>query len=224
MRKFQPDLVILDGIRDLVNDINDGVMAQDVIERLMHLASELHCCLVCILHQNKGSEDKNLRGWIGTELKNKAFEVYECTKDADRVFTWRQTDTRKYDIVDKLLYTVSEDGIPQLCSVEEIPENHSSSPLDGRPAMNQKYLLGYEGKYPQLDTEALFTDAFRPGEKKSASALQATVMNMANITSYNFYNRQRERAVTMGIIVQEKDAENHIIYTCPKKPGGGSLF
>lgn len=39
MRKYNPDLVILDGIRDLVNDINDGIMAQDVIERLMHLAS-----------------------------------------------------------------------------------------------------------------------------------------------------------------------------------------
>ena len=50
---YEPDLVILDGIRDLVADINDGVIAQDCIERLMHLASEKRCCIVCILHQNK---------------------------------------------------------------------------------------------------------------------------------------------------------------------------
>ena len=33
--RYQPDLVVLDGIRDLVADINDGVVAQDTIERLM---------------------------------------------------------------------------------------------------------------------------------------------------------------------------------------------
>ena len=85
---YHPDLVILDGIRDLVADINDGVIAQDCIERLMHLASEERCCIVCILHQNKSTEDRNLRGWIGTELKNKAFEVYECSKSSERIFTW----------------------------------------------------------------------------------------------------------------------------------------
>ena len=225
MRKYKPDLVILDGIRDLVNDINDGVMAQDVIERLMHLASEQHCCLVCILHQNKGTEDKNLRGWIGTELKNKAFEVYECTKDADRIFTWSQTDTRKYDIVDKLKYTVGEDGIPRLCSVEQMLENQSSSSLssslDGRPALNPKYLMGYDGKFALLNIEALFCDAFRPGEQKSAAALQATIMSMANITSYKFYNRRREEALAQGVIVQGRNAEGHIVYTCPTKNSHG---
>ena len=65
----------VDGIRDLVNDINDGVLAQEVMEELLHLATERNCCIVCVLHQNKGSEDHNLRGWIGTELMNKAFEA-----------------------------------------------------------------------------------------------------------------------------------------------------
>lgn len=110
----KPDLVILDGIRDLVNDINDGVMAQDVIERLMKMASQTKCCIVCILHQNKNAEDKNLRGFLGTELRNKAFEVYECVKSPDRVFSVKQTDTRKYDITEKLQYTVRQDGIPRL--------------------------------------------------------------------------------------------------------------
>ena len=73
---YRPDLVIVDGIRDLINDINDGVLAQSVLERLMHLASAVGCCMVCVLHQNKSAEDHNLRGWIGTELMNKAFEVY----------------------------------------------------------------------------------------------------------------------------------------------------
>ena len=68
VRHYHPDLVILDGIRDLVADINDGIVAQDCIERLMHLASDERCCIVCILHQNKSVEDRNLRGWIGTGI------------------------------------------------------------------------------------------------------------------------------------------------------------
>lgn len=221
MRRYRPDLVILDGIRDLVSDINDGVMAQEVIERLMHLASELHGCITCILHQNKAAEDKNLRGWIGTELKNKAFEVYECEKDADRIFSWRQTDTRKYDIVDRLKFTVGDDGIPQLCSVEQLLRQGAGGPAggaEGRVAINPRYLVGYDDRFPVLNIPALFVDAFRPGEVKSGSALQATVMRMASITSYRFYNRCREDALSQGVIVQHAGTDGHVCYICPSKP------
>lgn len=217
MRHVRPDFVILDGIRDLVNDINDGVMAQDVIERLMHLASGLNCCLTCILHQNKGAEDKNLRGWIGTELKNKAFEVYECTKDSDRIFTWSQTDTRKYDIVDKFKFTVDEHGIPQVCSVEQMLEAQQSNNTfkatpESRPMFNEKYIISRKGRYVEFNIKALFSDAFRPGEVKSAMALQAVVMKIANFSSYKFYNARRVEALAKGIIMQEKDAKGHITY------------
>ena len=80
IKRCKPDLVIVDGIRDLVNDINDGVLAQEVMEELLHLATQHDCCIVCVLHQNKSGEDHNLCGWIGTELMNKAFEVYSCEK------------------------------------------------------------------------------------------------------------------------------------------------
>ena len=99
VERYDPDLVIVDGIRDLVNDINDGVLAQEVMEELMQMAALKNCCIVCVLHQNKGSEDHNLRGWIGTELMNKAFEVYSCEKLLpQRIFKLEQTLTRKYDI------------------------------------------------------------------------------------------------------------------------------
>ena len=52
IERYDPDLVIVDGIRDMVNDINDGPLAQSVLERLMHLASDVACGMVCVLHQN----------------------------------------------------------------------------------------------------------------------------------------------------------------------------
>ena len=60
VERYDPDLVIVDGIRDLVNDINDGVLAQEVMEELMQMAALKNCCIVCVLHQNKGSEDQTL--------------------------------------------------------------------------------------------------------------------------------------------------------------------
>ena len=222
IKEYHSDLVILDGIRDLVNDINDSVMAQDVIERLMHIASEQNCCIVTILHQNKGAEDKNLRGWIGTVLRNKAFEVYECIKDSDRIFTWCQTDTRKYDIMDKLKYTVGEDGIPVLCSVDLLLETAKKdsqfrTDFESRPRFNEEYVIHGEDNHIVINIEKLFTAAFKPGEELPANILQERVMSMCNITSYKFYNYRREEALSKGIIVQRQDANKHHIYTCPSK-------
>lgn len=218
MQKCHPDLVILDGIRDLVNDINDGVLAQDVIERLMHLASDAQCCLVCILHQNKGAEDKNLRGWIGTELLNKAFEVYECQKDADRIFSWSQSHTRKYDILDTLKFSVDDAGIPRLCSVEELLTSKNKATFDEfqsyRPAFNPKYVAFRDGRDFEIDVKGLFSDALPPGATLTSIQLQEKAMHMANITSYKFYNKLREKALAMDVIQQVSGEGGRIYYSC----------
>ena len=108
-----PDLVIFDGIRDVVGDINNYQEAQTVLGKLLSIASFSNACIVCVLHQNKSLEDKTLRGALGTELQNKSFETYECQKDPDtRIFSMRQTATRKYDITQKLEFTVNTEGLP----------------------------------------------------------------------------------------------------------------
>ena len=109
----QPDLVIFDGIRDVVGDINNYQEAQTVLEKLLGTASYLNTCIVCVLHQNKSLEDKTLRGALGTELQNKSFETYECQKDPDtRIFCMRQIATRKYDITAKMEFSVDSNGLP----------------------------------------------------------------------------------------------------------------
>lgn len=75
IRTIMPDIAIIDGIKDLMTDINDAVQATLIMEKLMALAKVQNCCIVCVLHQNKGEQDRNMRGSIGTELTNKAFEV-----------------------------------------------------------------------------------------------------------------------------------------------------
>ena len=59
-------LVVIDGIRDLVYDINSPSEATCVISKLMQWTDEHQIHLHTILHQNKS--DENARGHIGTEM------------------------------------------------------------------------------------------------------------------------------------------------------------
>ena len=212
VRHYHPDLVILDGIRDLVADINDGIIAQACLERLMHLASDERCCIVCILHQNKSVEDRNLRGWIGTELKNKAFEVYECSKSSERIFTWGQTDTRKYDILDTLKFAVNDDGIPYLCSEEQLKEamfQAQKKAAEDRQSANKtlapfnpKYVKGKEGRKTLFDLPSLFKAVMDEGVEYDDGNLRTKLSLESNIVTDHVLSEQIQRAIADGIILQ----------------------
>lgn len=76
-----PDLglVIIDGIRDFLYDINSPSEATDIISRFMQWTDDRQIHIHTILHQNKN--DENARGHIGTELNNKAETVMQVEVD-----------------------------------------------------------------------------------------------------------------------------------------------
>lgn len=72
--------VVIDGIKDLINSINDEVEASKMANNLLRWTEDNHIHIVTVLHQNKG--DNNARGHIGTELINKAETVLTVTVDS----------------------------------------------------------------------------------------------------------------------------------------------
>ena len=211
---YGPDLVIVDGIRDLVNDINDGVLAQEVMEELMHLADDKKCCIVCILHQNKGSEDHNLRGWIGTELMNKAFEVYACEKlMPQRIFKVEQTLTRKYDIEQTLYFEVDPEGLPRLTAVPI--ESGSESKSERLPNLNREYIVNEDDGSWRIDTKRLFLDAFNGSEELSGSEMRSRVMQLSGISVPYFYNRVLNEAVDSGHVLRSTNGHLTIYHPAP---------
>jgi hypothetical protein len=182
-----------------VNDINDGMLAQEVMEELMHLATEHDCCIVCVLHQNKSGEDHNLRGWIGTELMNKAFEVYSCEKlMPQRIFSLEQTLTRKYDIERTMYFEVGDDGLPVI----------SSNPSQGRekergeqlPPLNQTYRVCDEEGRRSFDVMRLFLDAMRGEDEVGGGELRERVMQLSGIAIPFKYNQLLTEALNQKII------------------------
>jgi hypothetical protein len=79
------DLVVIDGIRDLVTDINSAEQATEIVGKLMKWSydRELHICTV--LHQNKA--DDNARGHIGTEIVNKSETVIQVAKAKNKEYS-----------------------------------------------------------------------------------------------------------------------------------------
>ena len=229
VRYRKPDLVILDGLRDLVSDINDGVIAQNVMERLMHLASEHHCAIVCVLHQNKSIEDHNPRGWIGTELKHKAFEMYECAKSSERIFTWSQTDTRKYDIPEGLSFAVNDDGIPYRCTEKQLLEAQYEAQRKlvakmeksgGRPNkpyvdLNPKY-AHKEGRRHVFDVKLLFRDIMMPGQPYQEDALKTEIYAKTNAIKDKLHDEILRQAVTEKVLLCVTNPFGKKEYLLPK--------
>ena len=91
-RKY--DVVIIDGLRDFFQDINDPAEATAVFEKMLTLTQETRCSFVLVIHENPGDTGK-MRGWMGTEAENKCYEVFQVrySKDSE-VFTVETPDRR----------------------------------------------------------------------------------------------------------------------------------
>lgn len=233
--KYRPDLVVLDGVRDLLADINDGVKAQELMEHLMRLAQEADCCMVCVLHQNKGAEDRNLRGWIGTELMNKAFEVYACEKvKPENIFVVEQTHTRKYDLEGLLFFRMdAATGMPVVCEAPvryaaegniQVQQKPGKKPL---PPMNRDYLTFDENNHPHPKTEELFYEALKAGPLVYYD-LQSRVMTLLNCGTglwNNMFNKMRDE----GYIVRRSGQGGTVVWmlsakAAPAQPAEPDLF
>lgn len=72
IKVVKPAAVFIDGIADLIYDINDIKESNSTIIRLMQLSTEFNCAICCTLHINGNEHNDKMRGHLGTTLKNKA--------------------------------------------------------------------------------------------------------------------------------------------------------
>lgn len=108
--KHKPTVVIVDGIADLIENFNDVEQSTDLINHLMKLSADYDCCVVCVLHTNKGKDDSGMKGHLGTLLLQKASDVFEVKKDGS-TFRVSETDCRNQPI-DDFAFSIDGHGIP----------------------------------------------------------------------------------------------------------------
>lgn len=211
---YKPDLVILDGIRDLVGDINDGTVAQELIEKLMKSAQLNNCCIVCVLHQNKSGDSRDPRGWLGTELLNKAFDVFATEKlMPQRIFKLEQLYTRKYDIEQLLWFEVDDEGLPVVCEEPPVTAFSTDSENDARPMLNDDYVIHHPDGRWEMDIVKLFTDAMTGYDILTGEALRYRVKLLGKIATNNLYRNCLDKAMKAGLLNKSKDQKRRVIYS-----------
>jgi len=123
---IQPDVVFIDGLRDLLLSINDEQQGTTILDELGSYAEERNMSIWCALHQNparKNDDDEaKMRGWIGTELGNKVSDTLVSIKSktaAGVTFTVKQQDARDKDLDDWKFEITDEAGnlgVPRIIS------------------------------------------------------------------------------------------------------------
>lgn len=203
IKTIKADIVIIDGIKDLMTDINDAVQATIIMEKIMALAKENECCIVCVLHQNKSEQDRNMRGSIGTELTNKAFEVFQCDVFGDcagKGDTFRVTHaySRKKRMHQKLYYRINEQGLPELLAdYHERPRDEQGRWISTDPATeaNAENLL------------KLFTNAMEGKMQRPFGEVMAVALKKYGVINAQAFYHYVDQAEELEIIHKETHPE-----------------
>lgn len=106
-------LVIIDGIRDLMFDINNAIESSRLIGKLMEWTDKYQIHIHTVLHLNKS--DDNVRGHVGTELNNKAETVLQVSKSAtdDEVTEVSASCIRAMDF-SPFAFRINDSGLPEI--------------------------------------------------------------------------------------------------------------
>lgn len=110
-----PDLglVIIDGIRDFLYDINSSSESTDIISKFMLWTDDRQIHIHTVLHQNKN--DEHARGHIGTELNNKAETIMqvEVDKEDKTVSVVEAVHIRDREF-EPFAFRINEEAMPEL--------------------------------------------------------------------------------------------------------------
>ncbi len=93
IRGLDPDVVIIDGITDLVQHIEDPDEAQQLVANLLKMIDERGITLFVVIHQNESGESSKLRAFIGSELMRKASNILQVSVK-EGCFEIEQTKSR----------------------------------------------------------------------------------------------------------------------------------
>ncbi len=211
---YRPDLVILDGISDLLNDINDGPRATELMEELLQLAETYNCNITAIIHLNRTGDKNNLRGWLGTVMLQKSFEVFNCSQVSQtETLSVEQSVSRKYRCLDTLYYEIDEDGIPFTTQKPDIqPRDTQGRWTKATPCpkdtLNHDYIIEHSDKTDtpwEWDLRRLFSDAMGNLPSMSDEQLKQAVMKLSRIRQYQYYYKVLDEAEKQGIVRKTLD-------------------
>ncbi len=105
-------IIVIDGIRDLVSNINDPDECTELIEWLEALILRHDVHVINVLHLNK--TDGNARGHLGSELQNKAEASIKVELDKETGHSIVSCESSREKGFDDFAFHHSQTGLPEL--------------------------------------------------------------------------------------------------------------
>lgn len=145
IKAYRPKIVVIDGIAEFVESVNDETEAKNLIHHLMVASEEYYCAIICVLHENR-SGTGDMKGHLGSQLTQKVGNVLECKKNGN-VITTLCTDSRHQGTPE---WSIRFDEYGNI-----VDANGYESPIqrNARPSnkINKKHLADAEEKKARLD-------------------------------------------------------------------------
>ena len=185
-------LVVIDGIRDMVYDINSPSESTRIISKLMQWTDDRQIHIHTILHQNKG--DENARGHIGTELNNKAETVLLVEKDKSNgdISKVSAMHIRAMDF-EPFAFRVNDRALPEL-----IEDYQTEAKTPGRPQGERVRCL--QGHFRATTPDSTGSSIFVTGRIR----LQGFDASLERVLCFCRYSVKRQQAGQTYHCVEEQ--------------------
>jgi len=178
LTRFNPDIIFIDGIRDLVRDFNNPEESSDMVNLLMRLSSQSNCHICSVLHENKlGGQ---LRGHLGSEIINKS-ETVISVETTGMTTTVKPLFTRNMSF-DEFHFQINSDSLPELCEAEiQAPNTEKMKDLF-RSVLAGTSSIAYAELSRRLQEKTGTTD--RTCEKKIKEGIEKGVIEKNKVGYY----------------------------------------
>lgn len=154
---IRPQITIVDGIADLIQDFNDIGQSCEIISMLMKISQSYDTAIVNVLHTNKSRDDHNMKGHLGSMLLQKASDVFEVRKYGGGDFAAYHVDSRNAQIHPIFFHVKQNHDAPDI----------QITPKDAEMTMGTRKIPIQNGK----DLPSIFHEIFN-GIEGSENGLQ----------------------------------------------------
>jgi hypothetical protein len=168
----RPKIVVIDGVRDLMSNINDPDETTDVIVWLEKLTLQHNLHVMNILHLNK--TDNNARGHIGSELLNKAEVTIEVELDEKSGSSVVKCESSRDKPFETFAFWHDRNGLPEIISVpvrgNVMPVTEKNSRWDGvfqdGPLKYKELMIAIKAQFEcgQNKAGSILAEAIRRGQ------------------------------------------------------------
>lgn len=116
----KPDLIIIDGAADLLEDTNNLENSEKLVSNLLTMASKYNCGLITIVHSNPFSD--KVRGHLGSCLERKAESIILLDRPGmDGIIKLKPKETRNKPF-EPFCLAIGDNGDPELVASDNGPQ------------------------------------------------------------------------------------------------------